>query len=141
MTTQNMNVMTTKTTVPTEPESDKGISAVKMAVLATVGSASALVAVAWLGWSPRAAWSVLAGASLAVGNLLAFAIVGRALFSQDGSIRPGWALVGAFKFVLLLLAVALLLRYKVVGALPLMIGYGALPFGITISNWVTRLAQ
>jgi len=45
-----------------------------------------------------------------------------------------WGMLGVFKFAVLLVGVGLLLRHHIVGAIPLAVGYGALPLGIALSS-------
>ena len=134
--------MTTTTGIETLTPSDDpttgGTGGARTALVATAGVGLVVVLVTALVADLFAAWSSFLGVSLALGNLLVIAKLGTALTQGSGKTRVIWALVGAFKFVLLLLVVALVLRYKAVGAVPLMLGYGALPVGITLSSWLSR---
>lgn len=114
---------------------------VNLALMATggIGLVSSLVAL--LFWDARVAAGVFVGASLAVANLWVFKRVGHALLAEKGKSRAMWGLVGVFKFVALMVGVGLLLRHDVVGAIPLVVGYGALPVGITLSNFLAAKTQ
>lgn len=114
---------------------------VNLALVATGGTGLISVLVALLFWDGHVAVGVLVGAVLAVANLWVFKRVGHALLSEKGKSRAMWGLVGAFKFVALMVGVAWLLRRDVVGAIPLMVGYGALPVGITLSNFLAARTQ
>ena len=110
---------------------------VNLALLGTGGFGVIASLVGLLGWDLRVSFGVFVGALLALGNLWAFRLVGRGFFSGDGSSRAVWGLIGAFKFVGLLVIVAVLVRCNIVGAIPLAVGYGALPLGIAVSGPVS----
>jgi len=112
-------------------------AAVNLALLATGGFGGLASLVGLLFWDGHVAIGVLVGAALAVANLWVFKRVGHAFLAQKGTSRAMWGLVGALKFVALMVGVGLLLRYDVVGAIPLVVGYGALPVGITLSNFLS----
>ncbi len=109
---------------------------VNLALMATGGFALVASMAALLGWDGRTAVGVLCGGVLAVVNLWVFKRVGQAFLAETGASRAMWGLLGAFKFVALMVGVGLLLRHDVVGAIPLIVGYGALPVGITLSNFL-----
>ena len=110
---------------------------VNLALMATGGFGVLASLVGLLFWDGRIAIGILVGAAIAVANLWVFKRVGHAFLSEKGKSRAIWGLVGAFKFVALMVGVGLLLRHEVVGAIPLIVGYGALPVGITVSNFLS----
>ncbi|PIE05959.1 MAG: hypothetical protein CSA75_02015 [Sorangium cellulosum] len=109
---------------------------VNLALMATGSVGLIAMMVGLLAFDGHAALGVFVGTSLAVANLWVFKQIGHAILSESGSSRAMWVLVGALKFVALLVGVGLLLRYDIVGAVPLIVGYGALPVGITMSNFL-----
>lgn len=110
---------------------------VNLALMATGGFALVASMAALLGWDGRTALGVLVGGVLAVVNLWVFKRVGQAYLAEKGASRAKWGLIGAFKFVALVVGVGLLVRHDVVGAIPLLVGYGALPVGIPLSNFLS----
>jgi hypothetical protein len=126
------------------PNDDTAQSAKAAAIL---GGVFALVALGTYG--TRAACSVLVGAGIAVANLLTMRAIIRALVrapekseksenpSEDkkpagwGSIA--WGLFAGFKILILFGGVWILLTRNVVDPMPLVVGYGVLPLGITAS--------
>jgi hypothetical protein len=129
------------------PNDDTGHAAKAAAIL---GAMFALTALGFYG--TRAACSVLVGAAIAVANLLTMRAIIRALVQapppeteEDGSgAKPdpkrtgqaagiGWALFAAFKILLLFGGVWILLTRHIVDPMPLVVGYGVLPLGITAS--------
>jgi ATP synthase I chain len=123
------------------PNDDTAQSAKAAAIL---GGVFALVALGTYG--TRAACSVLVGACIAVANLLTMRAIIRALVrapekpetpSEDkkpegwGSIA--WGLFAGFKILILFGGVWILLTRNVVDPMPLVVGYGVLPLGITAS--------
>lgn len=109
---------------------------VNLALMATGGFGFVASLAALLFFDVQAALGVFVGATLAVANLWVFKRVGHAFLSDKGASRAMWGVVGALKFVALMVGVGLLLRHDVVQAIPLIVGYGALPVGITLSNFL-----
>jgi hypothetical protein len=68
-------------------------------------------------------------------NLWVFGHIGRALL-QDGPRRRLWAVVGALKFLALLVGVYLLLRTELDQVIAFAAGYVALPLGITLATLI-----
>lgn len=99
--------------------------------IALVGASAALIALAMAGL--RAMFGVAVGAALAAANLWLLARIVR-VFLGGGERRASWSALALFKFSALLALVYLLLRTGAVGVLPLVIGYGALPVGIVLSQ-------
>lgn len=85
----------------------------------------------------RAAIGVFLGGALATANLVLFIRLGDAFLDQQGPRTP-WALLGFLKLLALFGAVYLILRRGDVSALALVVGYGALPIGITLSSLFTK---
>jgi hypothetical protein len=114
---------------------------VNIALMATgvFGALAALVGL--LSWDGRAAVGIAAGTAIAVANLWVFKRVGQAFLSLGHGSRAFWGLVGALKFAVLLAGVGLLLRYRVIDAVPLIVGYASLPVGITLSNFLVARFQ
>jgi hypothetical protein len=104
-----------------------------VAAVAGVGFLLSLGALFLFGW--RAALWVLAGGAVATLNLWVFGHIGRALLS-DGPRRRLWAVVGALKFLALLLGVYLLLRTRLDQVIAFAAGYAALPLGITLATLI-----
>lgn len=94
-----------------------------------VGVAMVIVA-AFVGGA-RAAFSVFVGSATGVANLVVIGILVRKLIS--GRSLP-WGVVSFVKLVVLFGGLFLLLKTGVVQILPLVIGYGALPLGITFGQ-------
>jgi hypothetical protein len=82
----------------------------------------------------RAAIGVFLGGMLATANLMLFIRLGEAFLEQKTSNRTPWAALGFLKLLGLFACVYLILKSGNVSALALVVGYGALPVGITISG-------
>lgn len=80
-------------------------------------------------------WAVgtLIGGVLATLNLMVFARVAAAFIEQKGRSAP-WAIIGGIKLLGLFLCVYIILSRGDISALAFMIGYGALPIGISIGT-------
>jgi hypothetical protein len=101
----------------------------------------ALTAGAWLVFDLSTAFGVGVGAGIATVNLWALArIIGALMPTGRGGARAqslaGWSLLLVLKLLGLIGAVWLLMRHGVVSPLPLVVGYGSLPFGIAIGALV-----
>jgi hypothetical protein len=81
----------------------------------------------------RVGLGVAVGGLLATGNLWVFARVAEAFMARKGNTAP-WAMVAVLKLVALFGGVAIILRSELVSGVSLAVGYGALPFGITIAS-------
>jgi hypothetical protein len=106
-------------------------SAVRVVAVTSV----VLVAIAALAFDARTAIGVALGGLLATANLALFVRLGRAFLEQREN-GAAWGLIGAIKLLGLFVAVWLLLRRGDVPALALVLGYAALPLGITLSTLV-----
>lgn len=124
----------------TKDQSDFGepgrTKAVGVAMVA-VGGLGALATLVALLWGLSASVGVAVGASLALGNLWALQGIGRRLLGTATRSRALWALVGVLKLAALLVGVGVLLGYDLVEPLSLIVGYAALPAGITIGGLVS----
>ncbi len=105
--------------------SDGGISH----VLRTVSIVGVLLAVgALLVGGPRMMLATAIGATAAALNLW---VIGRLVQSfLSGNGRMSWGFVATVKLIVLFGGMYLLVKYGIVDAIPLAIGYGALPIGI-----------
>ena len=110
---------------------DRGMNAALTGV-ALFGVALALLTLA--GWGIHSAGSVALGAALATLNLWAFSRIGGALVSGRQGRAASWASLGVFKLVALMVGVYMLIDYDLVEPIPLMVGYAALPGGITLAT-------
>jgi ATP synthase I chain len=114
-------------TKTTTTERDAGFNRALVAVV-LVGTLSTIVALIFGG--VRTGASVGLGAAVGALNLLAIWFVVRGLLARKRSSVP-WGLVAVLKFGLLVAVLYFLLKSHAVELLPLLIGYGALPLGIT----------
>ena len=125
---------------PEDPPIATAADATRMAaVFGVVLALGALVLV-----SPRAAGSVAVGAAIAVGNLIAMRAIIRALLpsadaeprepsAQPSGAAAAWAIFAVLKMAILFGGVWILLTRGMVDPMPLVVGYGVLPLGITAS--------
>ncbi|HEY2409917.1 MAG TPA: hypothetical protein VGI10_28125 [Polyangiaceae bacterium] len=116
------------TTERNEEQSDLRVG---LTVVAVVGLLLVLVAPSFVGSGSRV--SIVLGALLAVGNLWLLGKTVRGFLYPAGARSP-WLAVAVLKFGALFVAVAYLVRSGHAQVLPLMIGYGALPIGIVVSQ-------
>jgi hypothetical protein len=100
-------------------------------VVATVGVAGAIVASLLAGVTTGV--SVAFGAALGTANLWAVARVVRGFLSTGGA-RASFVAFGFVKMTALFAIMVLLLQSGLAELLPLLIGYGALPLGIVVSQ-------
>ena len=104
-------------------------------VIASIAVVGLLLAIgACVGWGLRTGTGVLAGAALATLNMWSFKRIGGGLFSAQGTRRRLWGVLGALKFVVLVGVVVALLALHLVQPIVFVIGYGAMPLGITIGS-------
>jgi hypothetical protein len=116
-----------------------------LVAVALTGATFALVALAFFG--PSAGLSVAVGAGLATVNLWTLARIVAALLPDEAGGPTGgargasgavaWALLGIVKMFALFAVVWLLVRHEVVSAVPMLVGFGALPIGIAIGSLVS----
>jgi len=107
--------------------------ALRTAVKTVAGSAIVLAVAALALTDARTAIGVFLGGALATANLVLFIRLGEAFLSQTGARAP-WALLGFLKLLALFACVFLILRRGDISALALVVGYGSLPIGITVSS-------
>lgn len=120
-----------------DPPIATAADATKMA--AAMGAALTFVALVLFG--TRSAVSVAVGAGIAVGNLIAMRAIIRSLLppaDSEPTAKPSgaaaaWALFAVLKILLLFGGVWILLTRGMVDPMPLVVGYGVLPLGITAS--------
>jgi hypothetical protein len=103
--------------------------------LTSVGLVGVLFAIgALVGWGYGSAAGVALGAALAVANLWVLGKIGAAFLSDASKRRAIWGLAGVVKFAVLAVILFLLIKHQVVHPLALIVGYGALPVGITFAG-------
>jgi len=101
-----------------------------VAAIAVVLAVAALVGFGW-----RTAIGVAAGGIVATANLWIFALVIQGVLSR-GRRRRLWGVAGGVKLLALIGGTYLLLRSNYASGITLAIGFGALPLGITIANFL-----
>lgn len=104
--------------------------------VAVFGVAMALLALAIFGI--HSAGGVALGAAIATVNLWAFSRIGEALLSGRQGHAAKWAALGVFKLLALLGGVYVLINLGLVEPIPLMVGYAALPAGITLATFFNK---
>jgi hypothetical protein len=111
-------------------EQRQGLGAALWSV-AVVGLLFAVAAPSFLGSGSRS--SVAIGAALALVNLWVVARTVRGFLYPEGPRSP-WISLAMLKFAVLFLGVTFLVRGGYAKILPLIVGYGALPVGIVVSQ-------
>ncbi len=114
----------------TESTDQNGIATAIWSV-AIVGALLTAGAPTFLGPASRS--SVALGVLLAVGNLWAISRTVRG-FLYPAGVRSAWLPLAMLKFAVMFLGILFLVRGGYAQLLPLVIGYAALPLGITISQ-------
>lgn len=115
------------------PEALPAAEATRPALRAVAACGGALTLAALLWGGLHAGFSAALGAAVAVANLFVLGRVVGALLG-DGSQAASWSLVGLFKLVALFFGMWALFSSGVALVLPFMVGYGALPIGITLGS-------
>lgn len=111
-------------------DEDQGLRAALWAI--ALSGAVLTLAASWLfGVSISVSVGVALGAGIAAFNLWALGRIVRAFINGAG--LP-WILLAAFKLAGLLMVVALVLKLGITTALPLALGYSALPLGIVFAQ-------
>ncbi|MDC3953231.1 ATP synthase subunit I [Polyangium jinanense] len=105
----------------------------RAALFGVIGTGVVLSLGAFAFGGPRFGIGVAIGGALAPMNLWVFAQVGEAFLSRRGNTAP-WAVIATIKLALLLGGVWLILRSGIASGLSLIVGYGALPIGITVGT-------
>lgn len=98
----------------------------------------ALSVLTLVGWGVHMAGGVALGAAIATVNLWAFSRIGGALLSGRQGHAAKWAMLGVFKLLALLGGVYVLLDLGLVEPIALMVGYAALPGGITVATFFNK---
>jgi len=98
-------------------------------VVLIVGAVLVVAALAFMGW--RTALGVFAGAAIAWVNLW---VLARAVQSLLGGAQVRWAALAFLKFLALLGISFALVQSGAIEPLPLAVGFGALPLGISIAG-------
>lgn len=109
---------------------DEGIRA---AMISVTLSGGVLAAGALVTFGASTAGGVGVGAAFALANLWAFARIGEAFLSRRGAGGP-WTLFALLKLAGLFGGVWIILRSGLASPLALLVGYGALPIGITLGT-------
>jgi hypothetical protein len=120
---------------PEEAEAAKTASrgALTAVVRTTAVAAIAMTLVAAVVQGPGWAVGTLIGGVLATLNLIVFARIATGFVSQKGKGAP-WAVIGGIKLLGLFVAVYIILSRGEVSALAFVLGYGALPIGISLGS-------
>jgi hypothetical protein len=113
---------------PAAPDPTMRWALYSVAVVATLVAGGVL-----LGMGVRAGLGAALGGAIAVANLAIFSRVVRGLLA-GGRERRLWGLVGIAKIFVLFGGLWLLLRSEVVPGITLVLGYGALPVGLTLAG-------
>jgi hypothetical protein len=119
------------TTMTTEQTEQHGDLRASLLAVAAVGLLLVVTLPSFIGADSRL--SLLFGALLAVANLWLLARTVRGFLNPAGGRSP-WLVIALLKLGALFLLVAFLVRGGYAHVLPLMIGYGALPIGIVVSQ-------
>ena len=127
MTTENPTPETTTEGETAAPSLALGRA---LRAVAAAGGVLTLIAGLWLGW--RAGLSAAIGAGIAVANLYVLGRVVASLLS-GGAQRGAWGVVGLLKLGVLFGGLWAMFRSGQVAVLPLLMGYGALPLGISLT--------
>jgi hypothetical protein len=109
----------------------------RASILGVAAIGATFAAGAFAGFGARAGVSVATGAVIAVANLYFLArIVGALLGGRvDGNPNAGlWGIFGVLKIVILFGGVWLLFSSNLVDPISLVVGWGALPVGITLGT-------
>jgi hypothetical protein len=113
---------------------ETGLDAPMRAAISSVGIVGCALAAGGLFISgPRVALGVAIGAAIATANLWVFAKLGKAFLDPKATKGP-WLAVAFLKLVILFGGVWWILKTGTVNGLPVAVGYGALPLGITIGT-------
>ncbi len=118
-----------------EPESKNGWldAGLRAAMIGVAVSAGVFVLGAAFLFDSRAALGVAVGGAFALANLWAFARMADAFLSRRGKTAP-WTVFALLKLGLLFGGVLMILRSGIAAPLALLVGYGALPVGITFGT-------
>jgi hypothetical protein len=128
--------MAMTTASETAPRTDEAVANAQIHfVIASIAVVGLLLTLgATFGFGLRHGLGVLVGASLATLNLWSLKRIGAGIFSEAGRKRRLWGVAGALKFMALAGLMVALLALHVVQPIAFVIGYGALPIGITLGS-------
>jgi hypothetical protein len=128
--------MSEPTSPAAEPEGAASLDdGMRRAVIGVAASGLFLCLVGGAFGGGRFAVGTLSGAVVAALNLLVFVRLGRALIESRAK---GWVLVALFKMIALFAGAFWLFREGVVDTLPFVLGYGAMPLGITLAQLTAK---
>jgi len=105
----------------------------RTAMISVTVSVAVLAAGAFVAFDLRTAGGVGVGGAFALANLWAFARIGEAFLSRRGAAAP-WTAFAMLKLAGLFGGVWFILRSGMASPLALLVGYGALPVGITLGT-------
>lgn len=105
----------------------------RAALIGVIVTAVVLSVLAFGLFGVRSGIGVAIGGAIAPLNLWVFAQVGEAFLSRRGATAP-WTAIAIVKLVLLLGGVWLILRSGIASGLQMIVGYSALPVGVTIGS-------
>jgi hypothetical protein len=106
---------------------------IRAAMITVTVSTCVLAAGALVAFDLRTAGGVAVGGMFGLANLWAFARIGDAFLSRRGATAP-WTAFAMLKLAGLFGGVWLILRSGIASPLSLLVGYGALPIGITLGT-------
>ncbi len=113
------------------------LDAAMIAALVAVAGCALLFALGALIWAgPKAALGVAIGGIVATSNLWVLAQILRGMISGSRWSRL-WSAAGGLKLLILMGGAWLLIRSEVVSGLMLVVGYAALPVGVTLGALLT----
>jgi hypothetical protein len=118
---------------PEPPQSTWLDEGVRAAMISVTASACVLAAGAFVAFDLRTAGGVGVGGAFALTNLWAFARIGEAFLSRRGAAAP-WTAFAMLKLAGLFGGVWFILSSGIASPLSLLVGYGALPIGITLGT-------
>jgi len=126
--------MAAATNDPSQGEAEAGPAGNQIAMtLVYVGACGLLLAIgASIGWGWRMGLGAALGSAIGASNLWALHRIGGAFLT--GKSRGLWALAGAAKFLVLAGLFAVVIKYRLVSPIAFVVGYGALPIGITFGS-------
>jgi hypothetical protein len=114
-------------------EGDEADTGMKAALRGVAISGAVLTVGALIGFDARAGLGVGIGAAIATANLFVMQRIGRAFLERKGNTAP-WAVIAVVKLLALLGGLWLIMRRGFVSPVALVVGYGALPIGITLGS-------
>ncbi len=126
-----------------EAEAPSLLDAPLLPAVGIVAAAGAALAFAFMG--TRAGTSVAVGGLIGAANLWAITRIVRAFMPSEKEAENakkgsavGWGIFAVLKIALLFGGIWILWKFHVVDPLPLVLGYGALPVGISVGTLLPR---